>query len=167
MSQNVFNSNARQAALRQDDYRTIMEVRTYQDAEKVIETLSHSNFPIQHTRIVGINLESVEQVLGRYSKMRAVRAGVTSMLFWTVMVLMFSWIIIPQLTVETVGLACAMGAMFGVFNGISNYNRVGRRGYATINGLQANSYEVQVRSAEVNPAYHLLAQNGYRFSENS
>lgn len=51
------------------------EFPTYAGAERLVDRLSDAGFPVQHTRIVGNGLRTVEYVTGRLTNGRAALAG--------------------------------------------------------------------------------------------
>ena len=51
---------------------------TYAGAEQVVDRLADSGFPVEHSRIVGNGLRTVEYVTGRITSNRAAVAGSAS-----------------------------------------------------------------------------------------
>ena len=53
----------------------LREYDTYAEAQWLVDRLSDDGFPVEHVRIVGDGLHSVEQVTGRMTKGRATLYG--------------------------------------------------------------------------------------------
>ncbi|MER5789133.1 general stress protein [Streptomyces sp. NPDC001980] len=51
---------------------------TYEGAQRAVDFLSDSKFPVEHTAIIGSDLRMVETVLGRLTRGRAALAGAGS-----------------------------------------------------------------------------------------
>lgn len=75
------------------DYRMLAEVEDYKQAQFLVDGLSDAGFPVEHTRIIGTELETVEDVRGRRTvasrlvKVRSAAFGLASssgscFLFW-------------------------------------------------------------------------------------
>ncbi len=119
---------------------------TYAGAERLVDSLSDRGFPVEHTRIIGNGLRSVEYVTGRLTSGRAAAAGAASGawfgLFFGLLLGIFSsgtaWL--PLLAV-----CAAAGASWGaVFGFIAQRATAGRRDFASIKGLEAEQYQVYV-----------------------
>ncbi|MFG6161580.1 general stress protein [Schaalia turicensis] len=160
------SATARAAEQSAADYRTITEVSDYRQAERLVDALSDAGFPVENVRIVGVNLESVEQVTGRLTTGKAALYGAAGGASWGLFFSFFFILFAPAVVLWQVllfGLAC--GAVLGAIMGaISHGFTGGRRDFASVRATIANSYEVQVRRAFVNEAYATLAQAGYSVS---
>ncbi|WP_392399460.1 general stress protein [Actinotignum urinale] len=167
MTQQTFHRRSHRIARERDDYKTITEVRRYEEAEKTVSDLAHTNFPIHNVRIVGINLESVEQIMGRYSVAKNAISAIFSALLWFVFSFFVLQAFLYSITVEILAICGAFALTFGLLTFFNARRNTAKRGYISLQGMQANSYEIQVRSAYVNAAYHALANIGYRFGEES
>jgi len=144
------------------DYRVLREVRSYRDAESIVDILSDARFPVANTRIVGINLESVEQVMGRQTVLIATGSGALSGASMGLFISLFFMIFSPVpnfLSLLLFGLL--VGAFFGaVLGAVSHWMTGGRRDFRSVSGFQASAYEVQVRAELLNDALAILRQAG-------
>src|SRR5690625_4768797 len=59
----------------QGQYRALTEVADYDEAQRLVDYLSDNEFPVEHTRIIGTGIRSVEQVTGRQTNARAAGRG--------------------------------------------------------------------------------------------
>ncbi|KMY22925.1 hypothetical protein SAMN05421878_10823 [Actinobaculum suis] len=159
MSQNVGGRRYDPGA--DHDYRSITEVSSYAEAEHIIDTLSDAGFPIQNARIVGVNLESVEQVTGRMTTLRAGGMGALSGALWGAFIGLFWVLFMPQVAGQALLMGAGVGAILGgIVNAVAQKLQGGRRDFASVRTTRANSYEIQIRSAFVHQAYMTLAQAG-------
>lgn len=130
---------------------------TYAGAEEVVDRLSDKGFLVEHMRIVGNGLRSVEYVTGRMTTRRAAQAGAASgawfgMLFGLLFGMFStgtSWLVV-LLASTTVG--AAWGTAFGF---LAQYATRGRRDFASVKGLQADEYAVYVDSKRADEAIRL------------
>ena len=53
----------------------LAEFKDYLQAQRLVDRLSDEKFPVEHVRIVGLGISSVEQVTGRMTKGKAALAG--------------------------------------------------------------------------------------------
>lgn len=127
---------------------------TYTGAEQVVDRLSDSGFPVEHSRIVGHDLRTVEYVTGRITSNRAAVAGAASGawfgLFFGLLLGLFSngsaWFVV--LVGSTV-----IGALWGAVFGYSAHRATqGRRDFGSVKGLEAERYDVYVDAARADEA---------------
>ena len=135
--------------------RLLGEFGTYAGAEQVIDRLSDDGFPVEHSRIVGNNLRSVEQVTGRLTSTQAALAGAATGawlgLLFGLLVGMFStgstWLGV------LVG-STAMGAVWmGLFGYLAHWATKGRRDFSSVQSLEADSYSVYVDATHAEAAH--------------
>lgn len=133
------------------------EFPTYAGAERVVDKLADNGFPVEHSRIVGNGLRSVEYVTGRVTSGRAALAGAISGawfgLFFGLLLGLFAtrsaWLLV--LLVST-----AIGAAWGATFGFAAHRATGgRRDFSSIKGLEADQYAVYVDAARANEAIRL------------
>ena len=139
---------------------TVATFDSYQEAERAVDYLSDQGFPVERVAIVGTGLKSVEQVAGRLTVGRAALAGAgqgatIGLLFGLLFGLFFEG---PAFFgVILYGLAA--GAIFGaVFGAITHAAQGGRRDFASVSGLQASQYELQVEHDASAQAKQQLAE---------
>ena len=142
--------------------RTIATTPSYAEAERIVDQLSDRGFPVERVAIVGTGLKSVEQVAGRLTTGRAALGGagqgaMIGLLFGLLFGLFFSG---PAfLGVVLYGLVA--GAIFGaVLGALYQAMQGGRRDFASVTGMQADRYEIQVEPEVADQARRLLAELG-------
>ena len=139
---------------------TVATYDNYSDAERAVDHLSDNGFPVERTAIVGTGLKTVEQIAGRLTTGRAAVVGagqgaMVGLLFGLLFGLFFDG---PAFFgVVLYGLVA--GALFGaIFGAIGQAMQGGRRDFASIRSMQAESYEVQVDHEVSAQAKQLLAE---------
>lgn len=127
------------------DYRTLADVGVYAQAQSIVDRLSDGGFPVEHLRIVGTGITSVEQVTGRLTKGRAAGLGAAAGAWWGLLIgLLFSLFVIGPWFVMLLT-ALVLGAVGGALVGfVSHWATGGRRDFSSVRGLEAARYEVQV-----------------------
>jgi hypothetical protein len=138
---------------------TVATYADYADAERAVDYLSDQGFPVEKVAIVGTGLRTVEQVAGRLTTGKAALAGagqgaMIGLLFGLLFSLFFEG---PDfLGVILYGLVA--GTVFGaVFGAVAQAAQGGRRDFASVRGMQAEKYEVQVEHEHSARAKQLLA----------
>ncbi|EKU95705.1 hypothetical protein HMPREF9233_00492 [Actinobaculum massiliense ACS-171-V-Col2] len=158
MSQNARDFKANPS---DHDYQSITEVESYAEAEHIVDTLSDAGFPIQNARIVGVNLESVEQVTGRMTTGKAAGIGALNGALWGIFIGLFWVLFMPVFAWKALLMGAIVGAVLGaILAAVGQGMQGGRRDFASVRTTRANSYEIQIRSAFVNQAYSALASAG-------
>lgn len=125
---------------------TVATYDNYRDAERAVDFLSDKEFPVERAAIIGTGLKTVEQIAGRLTTGRAAVLGATQgamvgLLFGLLFSLFFEGpdffgVILYGLVAGTI-----FGASFGA---LGQALQRGRRDFASISGMQAEKYEVQV-----------------------
>jgi hypothetical protein len=125
---------------------------TYAKAQEAVDYLSDNHFPVENVTIVGTDLRMVEQVTGRLTRGRVVRAAAATGGMWGffigAVVSLFGGNAATFLIAIVTGL---IGAGFGAVSGWMAYSATGgRRDFTSHSGVVAMSYEVlcEVRVAE-------------------
>jgi hypothetical protein len=135
----------------------LAEYPTYAGAEQLVDRLSDKGFPVEHCRIVGNGLRSVEYVTGRLTSVQAALAGASSGawlgLLVGLLVGMFSssaaWL--GLLVASTV-----MGAFWmGAFGFVAHWATRGRRDFSSVRSLEAEKYAVYVDADRADEAIRL------------
>lgn len=137
---------------------TIAEFDTYEQAQALVDRLSDARFAVEHVRIVGTGLTTVEQVLGRMTYGRAALTGAlggawfglfVGLLFGLIIVNSWAWMI----------WAVLMGAAFGMVAGVLQHAFTGgKRDFASVQGLRAERYGVQVTNEHAAEAVRIMGQ---------
>ena len=138
---------------------TVATYGSYPEAERAVDFLSDEGFPVERVAIVGTGLKTVEQVAGRLTTGRAALMGATQgatlgLFFGLLFSLFFEG---PDfLGVILYGLV--VGTIFGtVFGAVGQAAQGGRRDFASVRGMQAERYEIQVEHEHSARAKQLLA----------
>jgi uncharacterized membrane protein len=141
---------------------TVATYGSYPEAERAVDFLSDRGFPVERVAIVGTGLKSVEQVAGRVTTGRAAVAGagqgaMVGLLFGLLFGLFFEG---PAFFgVILYGLVA--GAIFGaVLGALFQAAQGGRRDFASVSGIQAASYEIQVDPGVADRAKQMLGELG-------
>lgn len=146
-----------------NDYRVLRSVPTYLEAQAIVDKLSDADFPVENMRIVGVDVETVEDVTGRRTTWTATwQAALAGVWFGFFLGLMF-FIIFPEIGFFNAILwPIVFGAVFfGIFGAVSHAVTGGKRDFSSTKGLRANAYEVQVQAGFFEQAANLLTQIGY------
>ena len=136
---------------------------TYTDAQRAVDFLSDSEFPVQHVTIVGNDLRMVERVTGRLTQNRVALGGAAGGAWWGLfigtMLVLFS-------TGDSSGpllvlLTVLIGAVFGAVFGLIGYAATGgRRDFTSTSSVVATSYDVLCEHAHADAARDLLSRLG-------
>ena len=131
----------------------------YADAQRLVDHLSDSKFPVQHVRIIGRGLHSVEQVVGRMTKARAAISGLIS---GALLGLLFGWLM--GIFVKDVEwwkpllVGAAFGALWGALMGFLGHSLTrGQRDFSSLRGLGADKYDVEVDPEQADAARQVAA----------
>jgi hypothetical protein len=143
--------------------RTIATFSSYRDAEAAVDYLSDRRFPVERVAIVGQDLRTVEQIVGRLGYGRAALGGAAQgallgLLFGWLFGL-FDWIdpVVTSLTLAIYGLI--WGAIVGALLGLLLHAMTGgRRDFTSVGGVQASRYEVMVDEEVADEAARLLSE---------
>ena len=138
---------------------TVGRYTAYLDAQKAVDYLADSKFPVQLVSIVGNELKSVERVTGRLTYPRvalsSAATGAWFGLFVGLALMLFGGSgagisLIPSM---------ALGAVFWVLFGVLAYAlQRGRRDFTSTSQVIATSYDVIVAPEAANEARRLLHQ---------
>jgi hypothetical protein len=135
---------------------------TYEQAQRAVDHLSDSGFPVEQSAIVGRDLRLVERVVGRLTKTRAALMGGASGawfgLFVGTLITFFDtgpeWVAVT-LTATVIG--ALSGAIFGF---VAHWATFGQRDFASASAVVAGQYDVTVTDAHFQRAAQLLSSMG-------
>ena len=117
----------------------------YAEAQQAVDMLSDNGFPVQNVAIVGVDLRTVESVLGRWSWGRSALSGLaTGAWFGLLLGLFVSLFATAQSgTSRLVLMGLLYGAAFGIVFGLLSYAVTrGRRDFVSRQSLVAGRYDV-------------------------
>lgn len=131
---------------------------TYKQAQRAVDHLSDSGFPVEYSAIVGRDLRLVEQVVGRLTKTRATMMGAASGAWFGLFVgtLVTLFVIGPEwiaVTLTAVVIGAVSGAIFGF---VAHWATHGQRDFASASAVVADRYDVAVTDAHSERAAQLL-----------
>ncbi|PLC11658.1 hypothetical protein AUQ48_04640 [Kocuria flava] len=135
------------------DYRVLRTVPTYAEAQRVVDTLSDAGFPVEHVRVVGTGLRSVEQVTGRMTNGRAALYGAGSGAWMGLLLGLLLGIFTVGAWLSVVLWGVLLGAVWGLVLGLVGHAATrGRRDFRSVQGLEAEAYDVLVEAGHVEAA---------------
>jgi hypothetical protein len=123
---------------------------TYEEAQRAVDRLSDSGFPVQYVDIVGRDLRLVERVTGRLTTARAAGAGAASGAWFG----LFIGLLVGLFTTgpEWLGLVLGgllIGAVWGaIFGFLAHWSTRGERDFASTRGIAAGRYDLMVADAQ-------------------
>lgn len=119
---------------------------TYPEAQRVVERLSHAEFPIKQIAIIGNDLKTVERVTGRLTYGRAALAGAVTGLWLGIFFGIVLVFLSPTGGSATSAVAAALiGAGFGMLYGIASFAiSRRRRDFTSTHQVLATNYQVLV-----------------------
>ena len=135
----------------------LKEFDDYASAQRLVDWLSDSGFPVEHIQIVGTGIRSVEQVTGRLTVGKAALYGAGSGAWMGLLIGLIiglftegpAWFLI--LLVSLV-LGAVWGAMLGF---VAHWATKGKRDFASVKALEAERYAVLVEEPYLNEAVRL------------
>ena len=139
---------------------TVVTYDSYAEAERAVDFLSDRDFPVEKVAIVGTGLESVEQVAGRLTVGRATLAGAgQGAMVGLFFGLLFGLFFEGPAFFGVILYGLVAGLIFGAIIGaLTQAMTGGRRDFASVSGLQASQYEIQVEHDVSARAKQLLAE---------
>ena len=137
--------------------RLLGEFPTYAGAEQVVDRLSDKGFPVEHCRIVGNGLRSVEYVTGRLTRSQAGLAGASSGAWFGLLIgLLLGMFSTGSAWLAVLFGSTALGAVWmGAFGFLAHWATRGRRDFASVQSLEADTYAVYVDADHVDEAIRL------------
>lgn len=129
----------------------------YLDAQRAVDYLSDSEFPVQNCMIVGTELKQVERVIARLTWGRVLAGGAASGAwfgaFLGLILSMFSNVHVVPAVFSTI----IFGAIFGAVWAASGYSLTrGQRDFQSVTQVVATKYEVLVEHKFAQQARDLL-----------
>ena len=125
---------------------------TYEGAQRAVEHLASTDFPVTEVTIVGVDLMLVERIVGRLTWGKVLGTGALSGAWFGLFVgVLLMWFSSQGNSVVTVAVGVVAGILFGLtFAAVSYLSTRGRRDFASASQLVAGRYDVlcQPRNAE-------------------
>ncbi|AAZ55302.1 hypothetical protein Tfu_1264 [Thermobifida fusca YX] len=128
--------------------RRIASYATYAEAQRLVDRMSDRGFPVEHVRIIGDGVRTVEQVTGRMTKVKAALAGAGTGAWLGLFVgLLFGLFAIGPAWFWVILVSVAIGALWGaVFGFAAHWATRGQRDFSSVQSLQAERYDVYVNA---------------------
>jgi anion-transporting ArsA/GET3 family ATPase len=138
--------------------RTLAQVTSYAEAERLVDRLSDAGFSVDRVRIVGIDVYSVEQATGRMTNSRAAATGAaTGALLGLATGLLLGLFTTGIGWLTLLFGATVAGSTWGAAFGFVAYRATARsRDSASAHDLRAMRYAIQVEAAHADDARRLL-----------
>ena len=138
---------------------TIGRYSSYLDAQKAVDYLADSKFPVQQVSIIGNDLKTVERVTGRLSYPRVALASAATGAWFGLFVGFILTLFGGDSTYLPILSSMALGAVFWVLFGVIAYAfQRGKRDFTSTSQVVATSYDVIVDPAAAGEARKLLQQ---------
>lgn len=138
---------------------TIGRYDSYLDAQKAVDYLADTKFPVQQISIIGNDLKTVERVTGRLSYPRVALASAATGAWFGLFVGFILTLFGGDSTYLPILSSMALGAVFWVLFGVIAYAfQRGKRDFTSTSQVVATSYDVVVDPAAAGEARRVLQQ---------
>lgn len=137
---------------------------TYEEAQRAVDYLAESDFPVREVTIVGVNLMLVERITGRLSWSRVLLNGAASGAWFG----LFGGLLVGMFTGRADWLApvlsgLGIGVVFGMVLAATGYfSARGRRDFSSASQLVAGQYDVLSQPKYAEQGRDLLAKLAMR-----
>jgi hypothetical protein len=139
---------------------TVARYSTYLAAQRAVDHLAESDFPVESVTIVGTNLQMVERVISRMSYPKAAFGGAASGAWFG----LFAGLLLSFMGTAGQALlipAILLGAGFGMLFGVISYSFAkGRRDFTSSSQIVAAQYAVMCDGQSAAKARQLLSEVG-------
>ncbi|MFE1788721.1 general stress protein [Streptomyces sp. NPDC059525] len=138
---------------------------TYNGAQRAVDFLSDSKYPVERTAIIGTDLRMVETVLGRLTRGRAPLTGAGSGAWFGLLIGLLLSLFAAGSHHFLVLIASGLlyGAAFGAFFGFAGHALSGgHRDFASRSQIVAARYDVVADAEVAEEAKNLLIKLGWR-----
>ncbi|EWT00528.1 membrane protein [Intrasporangium oryzae NRRL B-24470] len=134
----------------------------YEEAQKAVDTLSDTGFPVENCLIVGTDLKQLERVTARLTWGRVALGGILSGLWLGLFVGLIFALFNPPANAMSLLLSTALvGALFGLVWSLVGYAFTrGARDFSSVSQVVATRYEVFVEHKFAQQGRQILADAG-------
>ncbi|MEP6649670.1 MAG: general stress protein [Lapillicoccus sp.] len=135
----------------------------YEEAQKLVDTLSDKEFPVQNCLIVGTDLKQLERITGRLTWGRVLLGGALSGVWLGLFVGLIFALFAPQggNVVQIVLSTVLFGALFGLAWAAGTYALTGgQRDFRSVSLIVPSKYEVLVEHKFAQQARDILGGSG-------
>ncbi|MFN3950162.1 general stress protein [Microbacterium sp.] len=138
--------------------RVLSSFSDYTGAQAAVDRLSDAGFPVEHTAIVGQGVRIVEQVTGRMTRGRAAGLGAASGAWFGLMIGVLVGLLSPGGFLGLLVLGLVLGALWGAAFGFAGHAFTGgRRDFSSVQGFEAERWDVTVDAEHLARAQSLLS----------
>lgn len=132
----------------------------YEEAQRAVDYLADSDFPVEDVTIVGVDLMLVERVTGRLSWARVLGTGAASGAWFGLFVgLLLSFFNTRAAPLGPILVGLAAGVVFGVIFAAAGYASTrGHRDFQSASQLVAGRYDVLCQPRNAERARDLIAK---------
>lgn len=142
------------------DAEVVASYDDYLSAQRAVDQLADSRFPVERVSVVGSDLRLVESVTARFSLTRAGLFGLGTGVWVGFMVgvlLVVAGVDTPWSVGELIGWSAAWGAIAGLVFGLALYSTTrGRRDFLSREQITAARYDLMVAAMDAPRARELL-----------
>jgi heat induced stress protein YflT len=141
------DSNARPAAASTGAGGTLLaSFPRYPEAQRLVDRMSDEGFPVEHVRIVGENLRTVEYVTGRLTLAKAALAGAAGGAWLGLLVgLLLGLFTVDESWVWVLLVSVLLGVVWGAVLGLTGHWATrGRRDFSSVRTMEDGRYDVYV-----------------------
>lgn len=133
---------------------------TYEEAQRAVDHLADSAFPVQDVTIVGVDLMLVERVIGRLTWGRVLGSGALSGAWFGLFVgLLLSFFSTSTNPLGPILVGLISGIVFGIVFAAVGYGATrGRRDFTSSSQMVAGRYDVLCQPRNAEKARELLAK---------
>jgi len=138
----------------------IAAYESYLEAQRVVDFLSDSEFPVQQVTIVGTDLKMVERITGRRTYMHAALQGAASGAWLGLFLGLMFMLLVPGAQLFGIFVpALLIGAGFGMLWGVVGHALTGgRRDFSSTSQVMASRFAVLCLTESADRARALLAK---------
>jgi len=142
--------------------RVLSSFGEYAGAQAAVDRLSDAGFPVEHTSIVGHGVRIVEQVTGRMTRGRAAGLGAASGAWFGLMIGLLFGLLAPGGTwISLLLWGLVLGAVWGAVFGFAGHAFTrGRRDFSSVQGFEAERWDVMVDAEHLGHAQSVLSGRG-------
>jgi hypothetical protein len=141
------DSNSRSAPASTEVASTLLaSFPNYAEAQRLVDTMSDEGFPVEHVRIVGENLRTVEYVTGRLDLGKAALVGAAGGAWFGLLIgLLLGLFTVGESWVWVMLVSFLLGVFWGAtFGLIGHWATRGARDFSSVQTMEAGRYDVYV-----------------------
>lgn len=154
MSMSTGRFNPEPGTLEEPVQRLVASFDSYYQAQRLVDRMSDGGFPVEHVRIIGDRVRTVEQVTGRMTNGRAAMAGAGSGAWVGLLIgVLLGIFALGPFWVWVLLVGLGIGALWGaIFGFVAHWSTRGRRDFSSVQALRADRYDVYVDASHAEEA---------------